>query len=167
MKKLLLNLVLAAVLCPIGARAEISIGGWAVTDKPDDGVCTAVREYKDPDDDNRENAVALGVGAAKDGERFLVVSLAYEGWAWDKDETVKADFKIGSKMIHKASNWKAVSKTGLVSTFKGAAVDTYLETLGTGQKMLLTFDKDSEANFLIPNVGMALGAMKLCLGGGR
>jgi hypothetical protein len=166
-KKLLLNLLLAAVLCPAAARAEISVGGWSVSEKPDDGVCTASREYKDRDDDNKENAVVLALGTAKDGERVLIVSLAYEGWAWDKDEMVKADFKVGNKMIHKASTWKAPSKTNLVSTFKGPAVDTYLETLGTGQKMFLTFDKDSEANFLIPNVGMALGAVKLCLGAGR
>ena len=161
MRNVLAGLVLAAALAPAAASAA-SLGGWQVSDKPDKGVCLASREYKDPDDDNKQNGVAFGLVTTPDGGQALIISLGYEGWEWDKNETVEADLKIGKKMLYKRAKWEANDKTTLVGTFLAQSVDSLLEGIGTGETMYLTFGKDSEANFLIPNAGMALGGVKLC-----
>lgn len=149
----------APAAAPAPAAAETTVGGWQVTQRPNDGLCSAVRGYKDPDDDNKENAVAFMIGSNKPDT--IIVSLAYEGWDWDKDEKVTADFKADKTMLLKKSSWTATKKTVLASAFDGA--DVFLDKVGGGKKLFLTFAKDSEANFLIPNAGLALGAMKLCL----
>lgn len=141
------------------ASPEMTIGGWQVTQRPSDGVCSATREYKDADDDNKDNAAGFFIHV--DRPDRIIVSFGYEGWEWDQDEKVTADFKTDKGMIFEKSNWKGSGKTALVSSFDGA--DAIMNKVSSGQKLFLTFDQDSEANFLIPNVGMALGAIKLCL----
>lgn len=146
------------------ARAEM-IGGWDITAKPaGDGFCTAQYVYKDKDDDNADNAVTLILGKAPDGTAFLVVSLAYSKWEWDKDETVEADFLIDQTVYAPAAKWEAQSKSNLISMFKtGSAL---LAALGRGKQIVLRFDgdEDDEAEFRIPNAGQALGALQFCQG---
>ncbi|WP_299566699.1 hypothetical protein [Enterovirga sp.] len=164
MRKIIVGAAVLVAAFSTAAQADIKVGGWDVSDKPDKGVCTASREYRDKDDENRMNGIALVVSKDNAGKDILVVSLAYEGWDWDKDEKTTADFKIDRRVLYRKAVWQAADKTILTGTFTQA--DELIDALGQGQTMYLTFDKDSEANFRIPNAGMALGAAKLCLGKG-
>lgn len=138
---------------------ETTIGGWSVTLRPAaNGICSAAREYKDPDDGNKQNAVAFLMRSDKPDT--IIVSLGYEGWTWDKDEKTTADFKVDKTVIIKQAAWTSGAKTGLVGVFDGS--DAFMNKVSGGQKAFLIFGKNSEANFLIPNAGLALGALKLC-----
>lgn len=162
MKTVILGAALLAAALSTAAQADTKVGGWTVSDKPDDGVCTAAREYKDADDENRMNGIALVVAKGKGDATTLVISLAYEGWEYTKGEKTTADLKIDDRTLFRKAVWQAPEKTILTGTFTDA--DGLIDLLGQGQTMYLVFDKDSEANFRIPNAGMALGAAKLCLG---
>lgn len=162
MKKVVVGVSLILSALATAARADTQVGGWGVTDKPDNGTCMATREYRDADDSNRSNGIALLLAKGQGGSTTLVISLAYEGWEWDKGEKPTADLRIGKQVLFKKAVWQAAEKTVLTGTFTEA--DTLVDKLGSGETMYLDFDKDSEANFKIPNAGMALGAAKLCMG---
>jgi hypothetical protein len=163
MKRILAAGALALAMST-GARADM-IGGWDVSAKAsDDGFCTAQYLYKDKDDNNAENAVTLLLSKTPDGTPFLVVSLAYGKWEWDKGETTEADFLIDSTIYAPAAKWEAQSKTNLISMFKSG--NALLAALGRGKQIVLRFDGDDDdkAEFRIPNAGQALGALQFCQG---
>ena len=158
-------------LCLIGAAfmalssgaafADTAIGGWTVTDKPDEnGVCMASHIYNDKDDDNKRNSVVFGLAKGKTGTQLIVV-LGYEDWNFDKGEAVVGDFLVDGKAVYKKWKWEG---DGKVLTAVFADSDALVPVLGAGKKIFLHFGKDGEANFQIPNAGMALGAAQHCMG---
>lgn len=142
------------------ALADAAIGGWSVTANPDsNGVCTATRSYTDKDDDNKKNSVVFGLIKDKTGPQMVVV-FGYEDWGFDKDEAVVADLIVDGKTIHKKWKWEGNGKvlTGLFDD-----PDTMVPVFGAGKEAVLHFGKGEDADFQIPNAGLALGAVQLCL----
>jgi len=160
MRRLCLISVLAC-LCGGAAFADADIGGWAVSAKPNsDGACTATRAYVDKEDDNKKNSVVFGLVKDKAGTQLLVV-FGYEDWGFDKDEAVVADLIVDGKTIRKKWKWEGDGKV-LTSVFNDA--DTLIPVFGAGKEVVLHFGKGEDADFQIPNAGLALGAVQLCLG---
>lgn len=161
MRRLGLMALLLACLGGTPALSDTTIGGWAVSAKPDtNGACMATRSYKDADDDNRKNAVVFGLVKGKTGTQMVMV-LGYEDWNYDKGEAIEADLIVDGKTIHKKWKWEGDGKS-LTTTFDDA--DTLVPILGAGKTLVVRFGKDGDASFLIPNAGLALGAAQLCLG---
>ena len=154
---LLATALMAALACG-AARADTNVSGWEVSNKPDKGVCTAARDYKDAADNNKENAVAFGLVRAGNG-MVLVVNFSYEDWTWDKSEDVKADLLIDGEMVLKQAKWVG-DKQGLTATFDQSG--DILSKFGNGKKVVLHFD-NGDAEFDTPNAGMAIGAVQQCL----
>ena len=158
MKKIALT-VSALILSGGIARADSIVGGWEISGKPmANGACLAAREYADKEDGGKKNAVVFGVVKAKDS-KILIVSLSYEGWKWDKGEKVTADLLVDGKRVVRGLKWEGDKET-LVTKFDEG--DDMITTFGGGKKIVLRFD-DGTADFLTPNVGLALGAAQLCL----
>ncbi len=157
MKPIVVGVLATMLSCGI-AYADTNVSGWEVSSKPDKGVCTAARDYKDAADDNKENAVVFGLVRA-DGALVLIVNFTYEDWKWDKDEDVKADLLIDGEMILKQAKWKG-DKQGLTATFDQSG--DILSKFGNGKKVVLHFE-NGDADFFTPNAGMAIGAVQQCL----
>lgn len=150
-----------ACLCGGAAFADADIGGWAVSAKPNsDGACTATRAYVDKEDDNKKNSVVFGLVKDKAGIQLLVV-FGYEDWSFDKDEAVVADLIVDGKTIRKKWKWEGDGKV-LTSVFDNA--ESIVPVFGAGKQVVLHFGKGEDADFQIPNAGLALGAVQLCLG---
>lgn len=148
-----------ACLASSPAFADKTIGGWAVSDKPDaDGTCMATHAYNDTDDGNKKNSVVFGLVKNPAGTQLIIV-LGYEDWNFDKDQAVVGDFVVDSKTIYR--NWKW-DGDGKVLTAAFSDIDTLIPVLGTGKKINLR-SGTGEANFQIPNAGMALGAVSFCM----
>ena len=140
--------------------ADTAIGGWTISDAPNaDGACLAARAYNDKEDDNKRNSVVFGLVKNSAGTQLVLV-LGYEGWNFDKGQAVVADLIIDAKTIYKNWKWEG---DGQVLTAVFSDVDALVPTIGAGKKIFLRFGKSGEANFQIPNAGMALGAVNLCM----
>ena len=145
----------------LACLADAEIGGWTVSAKPDsNGTCLAARAYDDKDDDNKKNSVVFGLIKDKAVTQMVMV-LGYEGWNFDKGEAVVGDLIIDGKTIYKKWKWEGDGKV-LTAVFNDTG--TVVPVVGAAKKIVLHFGTDGEANFLIPNAGLALGAVQLCLG---
>jgi hypothetical protein len=119
----------------------------------------ATRSYVDTDDDNRKNSVVFGLTRGPTATQ-MAMTLGYEAWNFDKGETVVADLIIDGKTVFKKWKWEGDGKV-LTTTFDDA--DSLIPILGVGKTIDLRFGKDGAASFLIPNAGLALGGLQLCL----
>lgn len=161
MKRLLVAALLS-LAADSGAQAEM-VAGWDVNAKASaEGVCTAKYAYRDKDDNNAENVVTLLLGRTAEGPRSLTVSLSYDGWDWDKGETVEADLLIDDDVFAHGAKWEAQSKYVLTSRFRSG--DELLGVMSRGEEIVLNFDGDEDdtASFRIPNAEQALAALQLC-----
>ena len=91
----------------------------------------------------------------------MVLVLGYESWSFDKGQAVVGDLIVDGKTIYRKWKWEG---DGTVLTAVFDDTDTMVPVLGAGKKIVLHFGKDGEANFLIPNAGLTLGALQLCMG---
>lgn len=154
---------ISALACLAGspALADKAIGGWAVSDKPDsDGTCAATHAYNDADDSNKKNSVVLGLVKNPAGAQLVMV-LGYEDWSFDKGQAIVGDLVVDSKTVYKNWKWEG-DGTVLTSVFSDTS--TLVPMLGASKKIIVRFGKDGEANFQVPNAGMALGAVTFCMG---
>src|SRR6476661_7007239 len=136
--------VCAALLLSCAATssiAQVKLNGWDVGKK--DGTCVAVYAYQDKDDDNAANAVILGLIKAPDGTELLVMSIFYDKWKNDEDET--ADLYFDKQLVLEGAKWKMHDKHTLVGTFSG--VKTLISRLQDTKQIILKFDPKTRAVF--------------------
>jgi hypothetical protein len=156
----MLRIVLASLFLSAGAlqsAAQVNIEGWDVGKK--DGVCLAYHAYKDKEDNNAANVISFGLVKAPDGAEVMIISLFYEKWKNDSDET--ADLLLDRRRILAGAKWKMHDKNTLVGTFTGAK--TLIAGLSKARQIILQFDRDTRAVFDMPDPSQALGALQYCL----
>jgi hypothetical protein len=151
---LLLLLLSCAVTSSI---AQVKLNGWDVGKK--DGTCVAVYSYRDKDDDDAANVVVLGLLKAPDGTELFVMSISYDKWNNDEDET--ADLYFDKQLVLAEAKWKMHDKHTLVGTFSGSK--TLISRLQDTRQIILKFDPKTRAVFDIKNPSQALGALQQCV----
>jgi hypothetical protein len=157
--KMLVGGLLAALLSAAPAftsNADVKLNGWEVGKK--DGTCIAVYAYKDKDDDNAANAISLGLVKAPDGKDVMIISIYYDKWDNDGDDT--ADLYFDKQLVLQKAKWKKYDKHTLVGTFAGAK--SIMERLSDADQIILKFDPKTTAEFDIANPSQALGALQQC-----
>jgi hypothetical protein len=137
--------------------AQINLDGWQVGKK--DGTCVAAYSYTDKNDDNAGNLIALGLLKRPDGDDVMVMSISYEKWKNDEDET--ADLYFDKQLILADAKWKMHDKNTLIGTFSGAK--TLIARLQDTRQIILKFDPKTRAVFDIKNPAQALGALQQCV----
>ena len=91
-------LTLAALLLSTGAHAAM-VGGWEVSDKPDDkNLCSIQHSYEDKNDDNAKNSVGMVFVKDEKGAPAVVIALGYAKWDLTKGEKSKADVLFDDKV---------------------------------------------------------------------
>jgi hypothetical protein len=92
----------------------------------------------------------------------VYVILAYEKWDWDKGEQTKTSVLVDKKVYASDHTWISPSKNLLISKFVNQ-LDRFVRAFADGKTLTIRFtDDDEEAEFNIPNVGQALGAVQYC-----
>ena len=155
----ILHAVCAALLlsCAVTSSiAQVKLNGWEVGKK--DGTCVAVYAYQDKDDDNAANVVVLGLVKGSDSGDVLVMSIFYDKWHNDEDET--ADLYFDKQLVLEEAKWKMHDKHTLIGTF--SAAKTLITRLQDTKQIILKFDPKTRAVFDIKNPAQALGALQQC-----
>jgi hypothetical protein len=160
--KLLMAMTAAAVLLASGASAQTTVAGWKIG-HDNNGDCQATYSYKDAEDDNAENTVVISLVEEKARKvPDVYVILAYEKWDWDKGEEAKTEVLVDKKVYASDHTWVSPSKNLLISKFVNQ-LDRFVRAFADGKKLTIRFaEDDEEAEFDIPNVGQALGAVQYC-----
>lgn len=160
----MLRVVLAVVAASLALSepfAQERVGGWSVSRVPDAaGTCTASRAYADPADNGAANKITLALAKPKEGAASLTVTLFYEGWEWDAGETVSAELLAGKQSLVKDARWTAPSPNELSGAFGG--IELLLWGLANAGTLTLRFDESAEAEFDIPDAGLAVAALRGC-----
>ncbi|KQT53333.1 hypothetical protein ASG52_04175 [Methylobacterium sp. Leaf456] len=130
------------------------VKGWEVERTVGDtsaNPCIMTHTYEDKDDNNATNAVVF----ALDGSKASLV-LAYQGWDFDKEETVKVPLFLDKKPIKIKTTW-----TGDGKTLRAQFPDTLVPDLLAAKTVILRFD-NGEADFRIPNFAAGYEALRRC-----
>ncbi len=131
-----------------------TVKGWEVERTVGDtsaNPCLMTHTYEDKDDNNAMNAVVV----ALDGDKVTLV-LAYQGWDFDKDETVKVPLFLDKKAIKAKASW-----TGDGKTLRAQFPDTLVPDLLAAKTVILRFDNGT-ADFRIPNFAAGYEALRRC-----
>ena len=155
-------LTLVALLLSTGAHAAM-VGGWEVSDKPDDkNLCSIQRNYEDKNDDNAKNSVNIVFVKDEKGAPAIVVALGYAKWDLTKDEKSKADVLFDDKAWQRGVEWEATGEKVMLTVVEKP--DAFIQRFSDGKEMELHFDgkASDEASFEIPNAGQAVGAVQSC-----
>lgn len=113
--------------------------------------CLMSRTYKDKDDNNAVNGIVF----ALDGSNSAL-ALVYQGWEWDKDETVKASLLAGKKILKSKVSW-----AGDAETLTSAFPDTIVPDLLSAKTITLRFE-DGDAEFDITGFPQAYESLRRC-----
>jgi hypothetical protein len=160
--RLLVAAAAGALLLSSGAFAQTTVAGWTIG-HDNNGDCQAAYSYKDAEDDNAENSVVISLVEEK-GRKVpdVYVILAYEKWDWDKGEETKTEVLVDKKVYASGHSWISPSKNLLISKFVNQ-LDRFVRAFAEGKKLTIRFtEDDEEAEFNIPDVGQALGAVQYC-----
>lgn len=128
-----------------GWEVEINVG------KSGPNPCQMAYSYKDKDDEDAENAIAV----TRDGQKLGLV-VGYENWGWDKGEKVQAGFAIDKQILYAKQGWVG-DGTILMTQLPEEAADR----LAKGRKIILHLS-DGTADFSIPGFADAFETLKRC-----
>lgn len=152
-----LGLALALAAAPAFAKGEIPFEkakGWDI-ERPAPGAkaqtCMMSKSYKDPDDDNAENALVFALA----GDQVLM-SFVYEHWTWDKDEKVRAPFLLDKKVAIAKSTW-----TGDGQTLTTVVPATIVPNMLAAKTMVLKLD-GADADFDLSGFPEAYESLRRC-----
>lgn len=150
-----LSVAFLPAIAEAGEREPFEIvKGWEVERTVGDtsaNPCLMTHTYEDKDDNNATNAVVF----ALDGGKANLV-LAYQGWDFDKDETVKVPLFLDKKAIKIKTSW-----TGDGKTLRAQFPDTLVPDLLAAKTVILRFDNGT-ADFRIPDFAAGYEALRRC-----
>lgn len=130
------------------------VKGWEIERTVGDtssSACLMSHGYKDPDDNNAENAIIF----ALDGSTAAIV-LVYEKWAWDKNEKTTVPLSLDKKLYAAKSAWVGDGQT-LTATFPDAIVPNLM----AAKKIVLRFE-NGEADFQIGGFAEGYESLRRC-----
>lgn len=113
--------------------------------------CLMTHAYEDKDDGNAANAVVF----ARNGNSLALV-LVYQGWAFGKDEAIKAALVLGKKPIKGKIAWIGDEKTA-----RALLPESILPDLLAAGTVILRF-ANGDAGFRIPDFAAGYEALKRC-----
>lgn len=155
--------VLAAGLLPALVAQPVSaaerqpfevVKGWEVERTVGDtsaNPCIMTHAYEDKDDNNAANAVVF---ALRDSSAALV--LVYQGWDFDKEESVKVPLFLDKKPIKVKTSWIGDGKT-----LRTQLPDSVVPDLLAAKTVILRFE-DSDADFRIPDFAAGYESLRRC-----
>ncbi|MCJ2028021.1 hypothetical protein MKK50_01150 [Methylobacterium sp. J-043] len=155
--------VLAAGLLPALVAQPVSaaerqpfevVKGWEVERTVGDtsaNPCIMTHAYEDKDDNNAANAVVF---ALRGSSAALV--LVYQGWDFDKEESVKVPLFLDKKPIKVKTTWIGDGKT-----LRTQLPDSVVPDLLAAKTVILRFE-DSDADFRIPDFAAGYESLRRC-----
>ena len=155
--------ILAAGLLPALFAQPISaaerrpfevVKGWEVERTVGDtsaNPCIMTHAYEDKDDNNAANAVVF---ALRDSTAVMV--LVYQGWDFDKEQSVKVPLFLDKKPIKVKTTWIGDGKT-----LRTQLPDSVIPDLLAAKTVILRFE-DSDADFRIPDFAAGYESLRRC-----
>ncbi|APX86595.1 hypothetical protein BV511_18935 [Methylorubrum extorquens] len=155
--------VLAAGLLPALFAHSVSaaerqpfevVKGWEVERTVGDtsaNPCIMTHAYEDKDDNNAANAVVF---ALRDSSAVMV--LVYQGWDFDKEQSVKVPLFLDKKPIKVKTTWIGDGKT-----LRTQLPDSVVPDLLAAKTVILRFE-DSDADFRIPDFAAGYESLRRC-----
>lgn len=155
--------VLAAGLLPTLFAQPVSaaerqpfevVKGWEVERTVGDtsaNPCIMTHAYEDKDDNNAANAVVF---ALRDSTAVMV--LVYQGWDFDKEQSVKVPLFLDKKPIKVKTTWIGEGKT-----LRTQLPDSVVPDLLAAKTVILRFE-DSDADFRIPDFAAGYESLRRC-----
>ncbi|CAO4194980.1 hypothetical protein [Methylorubrum extorquens] len=155
--------VLAAGLLPALFAHSVSaaerqpfevVKGWEVERTVGDSSanpCIMTHAYEDKDDNNAANAVVF---ALRDSSAVMV--LVYQGWDFDKEQSVKVPLFLDKKPIKVKTTWIGDGKT-----LRTQLPDSVVPDLLAAKTVILRFE-DSDADFRIPDFAAGYESLRRC-----
>ena len=155
--------VLAAGLLPALVAQPVSaaerqpfevVKGWEVERTVGDtsaNPCIMTHAYEDKDDNNAANAVVF---ALRGSSAALV--LVYQGWDFDKEQSVKVPLFLDKKPIKVKTTWIGDGKT-----LRTQLPDSVVPDLLAAKTVILRFE-DSDADFRIPDFAAGYESLRRC-----
>jgi hypothetical protein len=155
--------VLAAGLLPTLFAQPVSaaerqpfevVKGWEVERTVGDtsaNPCIMTHAYEDKDDNNAANAVVF---ALRDSTAVMV--LVYQGWDFDKEQSVKVPLFLDKKPIKVKTTWIGDGKT-----LRTQLPDSVVPDLLAAKTVILRFE-DSDADFRIPDFAAGYESLRRC-----
>lgn len=155
--------VLAAGLLPALFAQPVSaaerqpfevVKGWEVERTVGDtsaNPCIMTHAYEDKDDNNAANAVVF---ALRDSTAVMV--LVYQGWDFDKEQSVKVPLFLDKKPIKVKTTWIGDGKT-----LRTQLPDSVVPDLLAAKTVILRFE-DSDADFRIPDFAAGYESLRRC-----
>lgn len=161
-RRLVVSLVASLILSPLASAPGHAAGdklfervkGWEVerTDRgADNHPCMISKSWKDKKDNNAENAVIFAFM-----DEGVAISIGYENWAWDKDESVTVPLLIDDKVVDQKSTWTG---DGAILTTK--LPNSTMARLVPAKKIVLRF-KNGPAWFELAGLPEAMESVKRC-----
>ncbi|SOR29436.1 exported protein of unknown function [Methylorubrum extorquens] len=155
--------VLAAGLLPALFAQPVSaaerqpfevVKGWEIERTVGDtsaNPCIMTHAYEDKDDNNAANAVVF---ALRDSSAVMV--LVYQGWDFDKEQSVKVPLFLDKKPIKVKTTWIGDGKT-----LRTQLPDSVVPDLLAAKTVILRFE-DSDADFRIPDFAAGYESLRRC-----
>ncbi|MCP1548822.1 MULTISPECIES: hypothetical protein [Methylorubrum] len=154
---LVAGLLPALVAQPVSAAERQPfevVKGWEVERTVGDtsaNPCIMTHAYEDKDDNNAANAVVF---ALRGSSAALV--LVYQGWDFDKEESVKVPLFLDKKPIKVKTTWIGDGKT-----LRTQLPDSVVPDLLAAKTVILRFE-DSDADFRIPDFAAGYESLRRC-----
>ena len=152
-----LVLFLALPAAPALATGEIlfeKAKGWDI-ERPAPSAkaqtCMMSKSYKDPADDNAENALIFALA----GDQALM-TFVYEHWTWDKDEKIRVPFLLDKRVVIAKSTW-----TGDGKVLSTVLPDSIVPNMLAAKKMVLKLD-GADADFDLAGFPEAYESLRRC-----
>jgi hypothetical protein len=130
------------------------VKGWEVERTVGDtsaNPCIMTHAYEDKDDNNAANAVVF---ALRDSTAVMV--LVYQGWDFDKEQSVKVPLFLDKKPIKVKTTWIGDGKT-----LRTQLPDSVVPDLLAAKTVILRF-VDSDADFRIPDFAAGYESLRRC-----
>ncbi|ACS40890.1 MULTISPECIES: hypothetical protein [Methylorubrum] len=130
------------------------VKGWEVERTVGDtsaNPCIMTHAYEDKDDNNAANAVVF---ALRDSTAVMV--LVYQGWDFDKEQSVKVPLFLDKKPIKVKTTWIGDGKT-----LRTQLPDSVVPDLLAAKTVILRFE-DSDADFRIPDFAAGYESLRRC-----
>ncbi|CAO4174130.1 hypothetical protein [Methylorubrum extorquens] len=130
------------------------VKGWEVERTVGDtsaNPCIMTHAYEDKDDNNAANAVVFALR-----DSTVVMVLVYQGWDFDKEQSVKVPLFLDKKPIKVKTTWIGDGKT-----LRTQLPDSVVPDLLAAKTVILRFE-DSDADFRIPDFAAGYESLRRC-----
>lgn len=145
---------LALLAGPALAAGEIPFekaGGWDIERAARGSNCLISKAYKDPADDNAENALVFALVEGK-----AVMTFVYQHWTWDKNEKIRVPLVFDKMVAIPKSLW-----VGDGQTLTAELPDSIVPQMLAAKKMILKLD-GADADFNLSGFPQAYESLRRC-----